>query len=371
MKKIQLTIVALIAFVLLSSHDMFLKLDVYQLQPNTQAVLQLFNGTFNKSDNVIDRNRMLDVSLVGNGKRTAVDSSDWFEKNNITFLNFKTGNAGTWVAGLSTTPSDIALTAEAFNTYLKSDGVRDILENRKQTNTLNKDAVEKYAKHVKTIFQVGDKLSNDWNVNLGYPLEFIPLQNPYELHEGHNLEVRLLFNGAPLKNHFVYVGTNTEAKEEAPTHSHENGEAHSHSHSHDDTETSEHQHPETKQYQTNDDGIVSIDINQSGTWYFRTIKMVESKDEKLTHESNWATLTFGISDGRTVAHNHDQDNSEHAHDHENDQNHDHEHGEATHTHDDDTHSHDEHDDEGFPSYIFWIASFVIIGLLFFWFNKKK
>ncbi|MBO6533930.1 MAG: DUF4198 domain-containing protein, partial [Muricauda sp.] len=92
------------AILLFCSHDMFLKLDNYFLEPNTQATIQLFNGTFEKSENVIDRNRMLDVSLVGNGQRIQVDSTQWTERDSITFLNFTTGSPGTWVAGVSTAP---------------------------------------------------------------------------------------------------------------------------------------------------------------------------------------------------------------------------------------------------------------------------
>ncbi|WP_179346601.1 DUF4198 domain-containing protein [Winogradskyella ursingii] len=361
MKKIQVILCSVVAFVLLCSHDMFIKFDNYFLQPNTQAVLQLFNGTFEKSDNVIDRNRMTDVSLVGSGNRTAVDSTQWFEKDDITFLNFKTGNEGTWVAGLSTAARDIELTAEDFNKYLKSDGVLEILDKRKASKTLNENAVEKYSKHVKAIFQVGNKKTNDYNVNLGYPIEFIPLQNPYNIHPGHNLEVKLLYKGKPLSNHYVYVGKATNSDNKAETHSHDNGEEHSHSH--DTSESSEHVHPKTEQFKTNEYGVVSVNINEQGIWYLRTIKMVEVQDENLTHESNWATLTFAIGESHGDEHSHNAD--DHSHDTE-----DHVHGEGTHTHDGESDEH-EHEDGGFPSYIFWIASIVILALLFFLFNRKK
>ena len=42
------------AILLFCSHDMFLKLDNYFLEPNTQATIQLFNGTFEKSENVTE-----------------------------------------------------------------------------------------------------------------------------------------------------------------------------------------------------------------------------------------------------------------------------------------------------------------------------
>ncbi|HBR54213.1 MAG TPA: DUF4198 domain-containing protein, partial [Flavobacteriaceae bacterium] len=40
-------------------------MDTFFLQPNQQAVLDLYNGTFEKSENVIDRDRMLDASFFG------------------------------------------------------------------------------------------------------------------------------------------------------------------------------------------------------------------------------------------------------------------------------------------------------------------
>ena len=48
---------ALVALVVLPSHDMFLKLDSYFLEPNTPAEVKLFNGTFEESGNSIRRVR--------------------------------------------------------------------------------------------------------------------------------------------------------------------------------------------------------------------------------------------------------------------------------------------------------------------------
>jgi len=109
---------------------MFLKMDTYFLQPDTKATIQLFNGTWEKSDNVIARNRMLDVSLVGNGTRTRLDTTQWTEEGETTLLTFTTGKPGTWVAGVSTRSRDFGQTAEAFNRYLRHDGVIDMIAAR-------------------------------------------------------------------------------------------------------------------------------------------------------------------------------------------------------------------------------------------------
>ena len=326
--KMKRTFFGLLTIILLSSHDMYLKLEEYFLEPNKNAVIELFNGTFERSDNVITRDRMLDVSLVGEGERTYPDTSAWFEKEKATYLNFTTGAAGTWVAGVSTKARDFGMSAQDFNDYLEHDGVLDMLETRKVNGTLNDSAVERYSKHVKIIFQVGKELTNDYKTELGYPIEFIPLQNPYDIHPGHKLPVKLLFNQQPLANQLVYVGSKAAAKE----HTHD---GHTHSH---EGET-DHEHDELLQLRTDNQGLIEVPISSQGVWYIRTIHLVKKDEQGLTHESNWATLTFAVGSG----HHHEHDHSHHEHSHE----------------------------EGIPTYVWGLVSVLAVVVLFFWFKRQK
>lgn len=314
----------LIAGLVLTSHDMYLKLDHYFLPPDSPATIQLFNGTFYESDNVITRDRMADVSLIGNGQRMRVDSSQWTEQDKVTLLHFTTGAAGTWVAGLSTRARNIEMSADDFNAYLEHDGVLDMLEQRQQNNSLDQAAVERYAKHVKAIFQVGSTSSNDWQTQLGYPLEFIPLENPYDLHPGHQLPVELRFEGQPLANQLVYID---RAGDAADLHTHDDGTTHSHTEG-------------VIQLRTDEHGQLNIPIDAQGTWYLRTIHLVNTDTSGLTHISNWATLTFAIGEG-------------HSHEHE-----------AAHTH-------VEHEAGGIPNYLFFLVSALLIAGLFLWFNRRS
>ena len=257
---------------------MFLKFDSYFLKPESAGILHLYNGTFDKSDNVITRDRMIDASLVGNGQREHMDTAMWTEEGDITVLKFTTGKAGTWVAGLSTKARNIELGADDFNDYLEHDGVLDVLENRKKEGTIDDDAVEKYSKHVKAVFQVGEAKSDDWKTQLGYPIEFIPESNPYELKGGGELKFKLFRDGRPLGNQLVWAGFAGSG------HTHETNE---------DGEEVAHHHDERKM-RTDENGVVSVNIDHGGHWYIRTIHMVTLEDEELTHESNWATLTFEV-----------------------------------------------------------------------------
>ncbi|WP_339715187.1 DUF4198 domain-containing protein [uncultured Kriegella sp.] len=391
MKKLFL---ALIAFVLFCSHDMYLKLDTYFLKPNTSATIQLFNGTFDKSENVIDRDRMIDASLVDNGNRAKINLDQWSEKDSITILSFRTGESGTGVAGISTAPRTIEMTATDFNKYLEHDGVLDMLDWRRKNDALEVDAAEKYSKHVKAIFQVGDKKTEDWQTILGYPIEFVPLKNPYDLHTGDELQVKLLYHGEPLANQLVYANyketghghshddeqentkehghthnkDKTNETKQAHSHSedhdkseehghshssegdnvgkhdHSHGEGHSangehgHSHSNENGETEEdHQHTSGTQLRTDDNGNLTVKLTADGIWYLRTINLVQSEEPELTHESNWATLTF----------------------------------EVVHGHDETTHTHVDDHEEGISSYVYWIGSLILLLGLFFWFNRKR
>ncbi|HLF46239.1 MAG TPA: DUF4198 domain-containing protein [Chitinophagaceae bacterium] len=271
-QKWQLIIVAIFSLVVLSSHDMFLKLKSFYLKPGTDALVYLYNGTFDKSENVIDRKRMKDVSLINPGDKIAHPApGSWFEENNQTVLKFKTGKEGTGVVGLSTFPNLIGLTAKEFTDYLKHDGILDVLEARKISGEESNPAKEKYAKHVKAIFQIGNKTSDDYKTVLGYHVEFIPMVNPYLLKAGDELSVQLLTNGKPLADQLVYS-------------SHEGY----HGHAADGT------HLEAFKLRTDSKGVVKVKLSKAGHWYFRTIYMVKSAEKGIDYESNWATITFEI-----------------------------------------------------------------------------
>jgi uncharacterized GH25 family protein len=327
-------------------------METYFLEPNQEATLSLYNGTFETSENIITRDRMLDASVIAQGKRVGLNPAQWKDQDStITQLTFNTGEAGTYVVGVSTKARNIELTAEKFNSYLEHDGVLDMLEQRTKDNSLDQDAVERYEKHVKAIYQVGDIKTEDWNAVLGYPIEFVPRANPYEKYSGEKLEVQLLLDGKPLSNQLVHADYIKSIH--AHTHSDHNhdqaqdGKEHSHDHAHTDAEHNHdhesqpkeaHVHTSGQQLRTNEQGIVLVNLPEDGIYYLRTIHMTKVSDhDTLTHHSKWATLTFEVS----------------------------------HKHDSNTHTHDHDHEDGSPGWIFVVSSLLIIGLLFLVFRKKN
>lgn len=406
------TLKLIFLFILLCSHDLYIKLDTYFLQPNEEATLSLYNGTFENSENTITRDRMLDASFVVHGKKTAINPDQWYDKDStVTQLTFKTGKAGTYVAGVSTKARNIELTAEKFNKYLKSDGVLDMLKQRTNDNFLDKDAVESYQKHVKAIYQVGDVKTNDWSTILGYPIEFVPQENPYGKHTGEKLEVQLLLDGKPLSNQLVFADfisnghshsdadNNNEHEHNDETHSHDGGEEeHTHESNQDKKQSHKHEHNGDTHSHDDNEHKHTHDSNQD-------------KEHSHKHEDN----------SKADAHEHSHEDEEHNHAHsKEEEEHTHTNGqqlrtndkgiltvdlpedgiyylrtiymtratdsnelthrskwatltfEVTHSHSTDTHTHeDEHEHENnLPTWVFILGSLVFISVLFLIFKKQ-
>lgn len=265
----KLTIAVLLCAGLLvtaSAHDLFLKFDSYFLKPNSKVTVRLLNGTFRNSENPVARDRMVDVSFIKpSGERTHPSLTDWRDEGKTALLDLQTGEAGTYVAGLYTQPRELAQKAAQFNGYLTHDGVPDTLAARKRDGELNKDVRERYSKHVKAIFQVGEARTDAFKIALGYPVEIIPQQNPYALKSGQSLDVLCVKDGQPLAGQFVLAGRELNGKELT-----------------------------MPSVRTDQNGLARIALKGAGKWYVKFIHLTAVKDAQVNYESKWATLTFEV-----------------------------------------------------------------------------
>lgn len=251
-----------------SGHDLFLKLESYFLKANASGVVRLLNGTFARSDGLVARDRFQDVSLIANGsRRSGAESFSWSDEEKTTLLKLQTGAPGTYLVGVSTKPREIDLKAADFNDYLDHDGIPDTLAERRRDKELDKNVRERYSKHVRAVFQVGDQLTDDYKTPLGYPVEIIPQQNPYSLKAGQTLTVLCTLDGEPLKNQFVIAGWESR-----------DGKL------------------RTLTARTDRRGIANFVLKEAGNWYVKLIQMTRLSDPTLNYESKWATLTFAIKD---------------------------------------------------------------------------
>ena len=252
---------------LASAHDLFLKLDTYFLAPGARVRIPILNGTFTKSEGFVSAQRLADISVVSPAGRMRVrgDSALSRGSDSASVLTLAVGDPGTYVVGMATLPREIELRAEDFNAYLAEDGLPDVLEARRRDNELGRGAKERYSKHVKAIFQVGERRSNDFGTALGYVAEIVPLENPYASGRGNTLRVRCLVDGRPVGNQTVLWGGEHGGRTFAQ-----------------------------RNARTDSLGIATIAVDQPGRWYVKFIHMARVNEPAFDYESKWATLTFEV-----------------------------------------------------------------------------
>lgn len=246
-----------------NAHYLFIRLDKYYLTKNSILVARFMNGNFSSSEKAIAHNRFHYISLVTpNNNLKHLDSIEWRDDKTASAVELQPSEIGTYVIGASLHPKEITLMADRFNYYLEHDGIPDTLAEREKNNELNKNAHEKYSKHVKAIFQVGDKHTDNFKTPLNYPVEIIPLQNPYLLQVGQTLEVQCLLEGKPIANQFVLIGYE-DIQEETSV-------------------------------RTNENGITQFTLKKAGKCYIKMIHMTKLNNSIFDYESKWATLTFEL-----------------------------------------------------------------------------
>lgn len=277
--KIRLASLALLACMFCtpaSAHQTYLISDIYKMRPGTDNFLVLKNGTFHESGYSITRKMSRDISLVTDGvRRTPPDDEvadvDKNPSYKSTYIKVFAEKPGTGLAGLATNPDYIALPAEMFANYLEHEGLTEELADFKATNKLG-TIRERYTKHAKGVFQIGDKLTDDYKYKLDYRAEIFIDQNPGNVKVGDDITFQVFFDGRPLSNKTVYI---SNAKKEV-------------------AEDASIPDLSVHAIKTDAQGRGSFNITMKDKWYMQLIHMQKVSDEDADYESNWSTFNFEI-----------------------------------------------------------------------------
>lgn len=266
-----IAIVAVVATTPALAYEIFLKPSESNVAPNSSQVVRLINGTIDKSKSSISRDRMADVSIASNGRIMNPSHSDWHYDDDSSYLTYQTGDAGTYVIGVSTRPNIIKMSSAAFTKYLTKESILGALAAFENENSLSQ-VRERYSKYVRTIVQVGEKRTANYAAQLGYPVEIVLDQNPYDLKFGDVLRFQVLFEGKPVANQFVRA-------------SYEGFHGHGASGG----------HINSLSLRTDKDGWAEFMLSNKALWYIALIHMRKVSDAEADYESNWATTTFQVN----------------------------------------------------------------------------
>lgn len=253
----------------LQAQELFLApTNFFALERSTVQFI-LLNENHHDSNQSIARNRIVKDQVIGPDFKLELTTRNYNDIDSLTtVLSFETGKKGTYLIGLSVLGRIISSNQQTFDQYLADYGNEALVKKRQEEGTNTKEVTELHQKHVKSLFQVGTQKSDHYNQKLGYPLEFIPLTNPYSLAVGQEMAIRLeLKNGMVLKDQPVFSKFRKVGAEAVES---------------------------TQILVTDQEGVIRFPISASGDWYIASIYFKEHPSNKLDYESIWTSLTFSI-----------------------------------------------------------------------------
>lgn len=109
---------------------------------------------------------------------------------------FTSSEPGTHVLVYRSNHAYLELKAEAFETYLKHEGLEAIIDQRAAREQSDRKGRESYARSCKALVVVGEP-SKHWRRRVGLPLEIVPRANPFRAEPRQAFVV--LFRGRPLE----------------------------------------------------------------------------------------------------------------------------------------------------------------------------
>jgi len=263
MKKIISSFLLVFLTLLISSHECWLQPDKFIYTPGDEIKVNVLVGENFEGQNWTGNNKSIQSMRLYLSDVTD-EIGGYIGNTPGDSVAFTMNDEGTYMITCNTNSKHIELNAAEFNSYLEEDELTDAIAYRKEHNEMDSTGRENYQRSIKTIFQVGDDTTRAYKRQTNLPLDIIPLANPYAIHDGDTLKVKVLFNKLPLSNALMKIWY----RDSSGT-----------------TKTG---------YHTNEKGELSFPVNRSGRWMVTSVKMIRLTGIGDTKwQSYWGSLTWG------------------------------------------------------------------------------
>ncbi|MBL0745180.1 DUF4198 domain-containing protein [Chryseolinea lacunae] len=199
--------------------------------------------------------------LHGSESRSVRDSVMPGKKNNLSVL---LKQEGTHLLVMQSDNAFIGMEGDKFNEYLKEDGLDEVFEQRKKTNTLTKPSREYFTRFSKLLVQVGKTTDDTFGQVAGFPVEVVPESNPYAAKIGDVIRYKILHDGKPVFGAKVRVWNRWDNR------------------------------TTIQNIYTEKNGTIEAIVSNPGMWMVSVVRMVPATKEGAEWQSYWASLTFGI-----------------------------------------------------------------------------
>jgi uncharacterized GH25 family protein len=263
MKRVILVVFVFVISLLAEAHEFWLQPRKYKYKVGEEMKVDFmvgenFTGEF--WDMSVHKVEKAEIHFAGGSANLTTQVKPTKGSN----LSYKFLKEGTHLLTLQSNAAFIELEGAKFNEYIKEDGLDNITELRTKENALDKPAKEFYQRFVKLLVQSGDKIDNTFIKRVNFPIEIVPLSNPYAMKTGDYLECRVFFQGKPSAHQLVKVWSHVGNR------------------------------IFLQNIYTEDDGTLKFPISSSGPWMVSTVEMILSEKAGADYQSMWTSLVFGI-----------------------------------------------------------------------------
>ena len=178
---------------------------------------------------------------------------------------------GLVVVGYLSNPSAVELEAEKFNQYLKDEGLDGIAALRAQRKQTGAKARELFTRCAKSLVLSGAPGEKQTDRQLGFTLELFAERNPYLLHPGDELPLRLTYLNKPLPGALVIAMNRLNPVERVSA-------------------------------RTDAAGRVKLPLRAEGMWMIKAVHMIPAAaGTNADWMSYWASLTFEMQNTSNTA----------------------------------------------------------------------
>jgi uncharacterized GH25 family protein len=245
-----------------SAHDFWLQASPFAPEVNKPVALSLHLGDrfASEGEKAHQKKGTVSFKLFSAGEPSDIDAADGGKPA----ARVTPKMAGVHFAALERDFRLITLEPKKFESYLKEEGLDEVIAARKKAGEQDGDGRERYRRYLKCYFRAG-KGDDAWKKTAGHKLEIVPLADPTGLKKGDRLSVRVVFEDRPLSGVRVTAFRRDGEKVRA------------------------------RSARTSAKGEASFDIGGSGVHLVRLVHMRRAKgDEQADWHSWWSALTFEV-----------------------------------------------------------------------------
>ena len=252
------------------AHDLWLVPSRFAVAPGAKVAVSLNTGdTFPASEGAVKPERVERATLVTAGGSTPLTSLRVEGNSTVADLTAPKGEGGA-VVEVVLKPVATKQPRASFDGFVKHEGLDEVAAQLARQAGRRAGERRTYAKYAKTLLRVGGGKGAAalYGKPLGHRLEIVPEADPYSLKPGGELPVRLLFDGRPLANARLVIGSTDAA---TATQSKMPG------------------------VRTDAEGRAHLRLDKGGgPHYVHALHMIPAAGRTdVEWESFWATLTFG------------------------------------------------------------------------------